>query len=310
VFSVSPIGFDWLRREAEQFPYYNSSFAEYKFWHFQRRSMLQNIDFPPDLSLEFARSLNPRRGQTSQGLRLPAMENTLDGTAGSVAEGSNAEGSHPADDASHHSSQSGLTAPAPALGELKNSRPNTRQSFMGTPSKKFRGPSAVGFEGSVRAASPSTKFGAPPGSAKVAPAASSRNLLSSSMTSLEGGLNRSLTLGQNSLVRSSTSVTLIPNASARPQTTGGMPNQRALLKSPTKVPVNDEVDSFQGSDLLSFGDSDGSKHQERPQTVTIDFFRVCSLCELKFPRDCMEMKVMRKHVVQLRYEALLFVCCH
>jgi hypothetical protein len=292
-----------LLREVEQFPYYNSSFAEYKFWHFQRRSMLQNIDFPPDLSLEFARSLNPRRGQTSQGLRLPAMENTLANTAGSVAEGSNAEGSHAHEESSLQSGQSRNSLPAPALGERKNSRPNTRSSFIGTPSKKFRGPPGVGFEDSVRAGSPSTKFTAPPGSAKLVPSASSRNLLSSSMTSLEGALNRSLTLGQNSasLVRSSISLNLIPNTSSRPQTTGGLPNARAVLKSPSKIPANDEVDSFQGSDMLSFGDSDAGKHQERPQTVTIDFFRVCSLCELKFPRDCMEMKVMRKHVVQLRY---------
>lgn len=40
--------------------------------------------------------------------------------------------------------------------------------------------------------------------------------------------------------------------------------------------------------------------QEDAKANTVDFFRVCALCELKFPRDGMEIKVLRKHVVALR----------
>ena len=42
-------------------PPYNSSFAEYKFDKFKRRVILTEIPFPKTLSLDFAKTLIPKR---------------------------------------------------------------------------------------------------------------------------------------------------------------------------------------------------------------------------------------------------------
>lgn len=286
-------------REVELFPYYNSSFAEYKFWHFQRRTALQNIDFPPDLSLEFARTLNPKRASTSHGRSsLPSL-----GSLGSTIEGS---GAADTDDASVRSGFSGVSGMdlqqgSGMRGGAQVQRPNTTQRMTlntgaggpvnilpATPARKLRSrPTTLGKldEGAMVTTAPNT-----PGN----------KLLSASMSSLEGH-NRS---AQN-LLRPSTSqanLNATPTPVSRPQTTGTANLRSKQTTGRAGTGGNDEAHSINSFDFMSFGDS-SKEEKVSLSATTIDFFRVCSLCELKFPRDCMEIKVMRKHVVSLRYDA-------
>jgi hypothetical protein len=46
----------------------NTSFAEYKYDHFKKRTFFRDIEFPKELSADFAMALIPRRAQTSHGL--------------------------------------------------------------------------------------------------------------------------------------------------------------------------------------------------------------------------------------------------
>ena len=301
----------WVCREVELFPYYNSSFAEYKFWHFQRRTELNDIEFPPDLSLEFARSLNPKRASTSHSMRtpLPALETAPDNNHGAAS----ADG-YATDDNTVRSSVSKNSSPdlfrTNGKARLNAQRsliwtapPGEPAAFTGAPMKASFSEKVGRSMKSMRVATLSPNFSA---STKLVTNKSSKNLLqSASLTSLDGG-SSTLSMGQiGSQVlptsRPNTSTLKNPTASPSPS----RPGTRDRPKSkPAPAPVHDD-NSITSQDLMSFGDS--SKGPEPPAPLTtIDFFRVCALCEVKFPRDCMEVKVMRKHVVNLRFVFLFY----
>lgn len=56
-------------------------------------------------------------------------------------------------------------------------------------------------------------------------------------------------------------------------------------------------DSF---DDFDFDDDSNGGSMKQQELKNIDFFRVCSLCELRLPRASIDIKVLRKHVVKLR----------
>lgn len=65
---------------------------------------------------------------------------------------------------------------------------------------------------------------------------------------------------------------------------------------------NDDDDDFDDD----FDDEEGGGRRRRhrkknKETKSIDFHRICALCELRLPRASVEYKVMRKHIVTLRY---------
>lgn len=266
---------------------------------------------------------------------LPALEGSVGGgSGGSIERGSTGEGGNGDDNASvrsglsmgthseHNHSRPGTsnnrgnntrisilsTKPNTASRKLRTSSSNT--NLLTSPSMKRTNTDTNLHSSSTKTSgflsSPSTKKG-------LFTSPSTKNLLSSSLSSLEDaglGMNRSFLSTSNSFLFSNT------GNSSRPMTTGGFntPNRAntTAMNSPMKSGKNtnnnniikNEEDNYSShsSDMLSFGDLAEDKNpSKRPITAsTIDFFRVCSLCELKFPRDCMEVKVMRKHVVQLR----------
>lgn len=298
------------------FPYYNSSFAEYKFWHFQRRTELNEIEFPPDLSLEFARTLNPKRASTSHSTRtpLPALESAPAATSALSADG------YGTDDNTVRSSFSRTSSPEPqqfrtnGKARLNAQRsliwtapPGEPAAFTGAPMKPSFSEKVGRSMKSIRVATLSPNFSA---STKLVTNKSSKNLLqsekssknllqSASLTSLDGG-SSTLSLGQ--MGSQSSPPPSRPNTSTMKNTSTPSPSRPTTRErpktKPAPLPLHDDH-SITSQDLMSFSDS--SKGPERPAPLTtIDFFRVCALCEVKFPRDCMEVKVMRKHVVNLR----------
>ena len=53
--------------------------------------------------------------------------------------------------------------------------------------------------------------------------------------------------------------------------------------------------------------SSGTKKNGGDNTP-VDFFKVCALCEKRFPRDAMGNKILRKHLVKLRYNFIISRC--
>ena len=65
-----------------------------------------------------------------------------------------------------------------------------------------------------------------------------------------------------------------------------------------------ESTHLQSKQELNSWDMNSLNNIESPKEHVVDFFRVCSLCELRLPRESVEMQVIRKHVVKLRFKLL------
>ena len=86
-------------------------------------------------------------------------------------------------------------------------------------------------------------------------------------------------------------------ASPKPKETTSKPSTAKGVSFQSFSGTNDDDDS--NLDDFSFSDENERKSQKK-EIQNIDFFRICGLCELRLPRDAIEMKVFRKHIVQLR----------
>lgn len=279
--------------------------------------MITNIDFPPDLSLEFARSLNPKRASTSSSATRPLATMDFAQTAPEGNLTARTAGTHN-DDVSVHSGLSKTSSPEQRTAGMGMGSPAGRPRLNAQRSMIWNAapgePSA--FTGIPMREGASTKMGRTMSMKFMRPSPSSPNLLSQSvkLTSMANTKNLANSLSQASLDGSNSRTPRQQGSPSRPGTSASVkmsspptnnnsrPGTREWAK-PKTAPVVDDA-SLNSSDLLSFGDS--SKAGEAPAPLTtIDFFRVCNLCEVKFPRDCMEVKVMRKHVVNLRYVVVI-----
>jgi hypothetical protein len=65
------------------------------------------------------------------------------------------------------------------------------------------------------------------------------------------------------------------------------------------VAADSDSENMGDMDLLD-DDFDGAFGNRKKQPKMREFFRTCSLCEVKFPRHAMDKKVLRKHVIELR----------
>jgi hypothetical protein len=63
------------------------------------------------------------------------------------------------------------------------------------------------------------------------------------------------------------------------------------------VNTTDDTDNL---DDFDFDDDENKQNQNKNEIKNIDFFRICGLCEMRLPRDAIEIKVFRKHIVKLR----------
>ena len=49
------------------------------------------------------------------------------------------------------------------------------------------------------------------------------------------------------------------------------------------------------------GSEVGNNRRKSKASEVLDFYRVCSLCEKRFPRDAIDKKILKKHLIDLRY---------
>ena len=108
----------------------------------------------------------------------------------------------------------------------------------------------------------------------------------------------------------------------RAQTSSGAVRRKMEEEGVEENEIEAKIESFESmDDLRSRASDDASDHSslhsridinnfdmissyqssEPLKETVVDFFRVCALCELRLPRESVEMQVIRKHVVKLRY---------
>lgn len=246
---------------------FDSAFSEYKFAHMKKK-LSKDIQFPKDLSLEFARSLITHKGAPM------AMHTPSDLMLGGNLEGGSLS---PGDDQSRGSNTSSITGigsfdlpstPLPKLTRMSINMNNKsmRLSVMGEDEKLNSALAAV--------------------------------------RSMRGGLSRQPTMAQLSATEFEAPQPRMLNRSMtmRDITTPKLKRMGSVLTvrtnaSEKKSTVKDDLDDLE--DLISENSSSSHKHISKEMNA-IDFHRVCALCEVRFPRSAVEMKVVRKHIVKLR----------
>eukprot|EP01033_Poteriospumella_lacustris_P000816 gene816-580_t len=81
-------------------------------------------------------------------------------------------------------------------------------------------------------------------------------------------------------------------------------NERRGSSSPIKIqtpaPSAAKDDDSENIDDLDFDDDGNKRHRPSRELKSIDFHRICALCELRLPRASVDFKVMRKHIVKLK----------
>lgn len=221
---------------------------------------MTNIDFPKELSLEFAATLIPKRA-------------TL-GLYGSNGQGSQDElylGGH-LDGSTDNLNASGI------LGDDRSHGSNGSTSDL-----------LEGLTGGLGASGSQSR---PP-----------LTRASTSMSMPRLGRQNSMLLG--AIGGNSSSALLTPLEESKTPSkkvlTTSAPTPSSKSKpaaKTTRFGGADSVDSFDDFDFDDDGNSRMSGAQK--ELKNIDFFRVCSLCELRLPRASVDIKVLRKHVVKLR----------
>jgi len=244
-------------REKELFPYYNSTFSEYKFAKFKKRITFRELSFPRQLDLKFAKSLQLKKG-------APLMTSTA--TLQSLQD--SGQELEEVAEFSRHSVSSTLLVPS-----ISRSTVSLGLAVAG---------------GMTMTPSPYTKtqltpIGSRPRTTNTAVDAISRSLATSPQ-------QRPFT-SKNAISSSgSTMAVLVPAISRRPT---------RKMSSFITVAADSDSENMGDMDLLD-DDFDGAFGNRKKQPKMREFFRTCSLCEVKFPRHAMDKKVLRKHVIELR----------
>jgi hypothetical protein len=243
-------------RESGTFHPFDSRFSEYKFGHFKKKQIMTNIDFPKELSLDFAASLIPKRAMTSSYVS-DDQDDGDDLYLGGQLDGSQEIGGGPGHEERSQGSNGSLSdhlldgSGRPPLLRANTSLRLTRQKSM-------------------------------IGGVDLGMSSKSASNLLAPLDDLAAPSKVSSAHSPSKKVR-----TIAPTPSKAPKTP----------KTP-KVQTSNSRDSYDDFDFDD--DSDGSMMQKQQELKNIDFFRVCSLCELRLPRASVDMKVLRKHVVKLR----------
>lgn len=243
-------------REKELFPYYNSTFSEYKFAKFKRRIMFRELSFPRQLDLKFAKSLQLKKG-------APMMTSTA---TLQLLQDSGQELEEVAE-FSRHSVSSTLLVPSMSRSTVSLGLAVAGGMTMMSPYTKTQ----------------LTPIGGRPRTTLTAVDAISRSLAPSPQ-------QRPFTSKNATSSNSNTLAVLGPALSRRPT---------RKMSSFITVAADSDSENMGDMDLLD-DDFDGAFGNRKKQPKTREFFRTCSLCEVKFPRHAMDKKVLRKHVIELR----------
>lgn len=266
---------------------YNSSFAEYKYDKFKKRIEKDPV-YPKTLSLEFAKTLIPKRGQTSHG-REPTLtaEQMAAMEAMQTGEGEGEDSEHaPSLETKYVHHTGGITPVTPKASlaaatraqqhvfpPLSNSRPGSQSNLNRTES--------------------------PP-----AP------MLRSASVATPGALVRAATMTPGNLTRMNSvasvkglSVNVNNNVSSR-NLTANVPTTPVANSTPhhhqVTIASEEDFDDFSFSNSSKQDESDAHHGDSPRKQDKVDFYKICALCELRLPRSSMEIKVFRKHVVKLR----------
>jgi len=243
-------------REKELFPYYNSTFSEYKFAKFKKRITFRELSFPRQLDLKFAKSLQLKKG-------APLMTSTA--TLQSLQD--SGQELEEVAEFSRHSVSSTLLVPSISRSTVSLGLAVAGGMTMTSPHTKTQ----------------LTPIGSRPRTTNTVVDAISRSLAPSPQ-------QRPFT-SKNAISSSgSTLAVLGPAISRRPT---------RKMSSFITVAADSDSENMGDMDLLD-DDFDGAFGNRKKQPKMREFFRTCSLCEVKFPRHAMDKKVLRKHVIELR----------
>lgn len=243
-------------REKELFPYYNSTFSEYKFAKFKKRITFRELSFPRQLDLKFAKSLQLKKG-------APLMTSTA--TLQSLQD--SGQELEEVAEFSRHSVSSTLLVPSISRSTVSLGLAVAGGMTMTSPHTKTQ----------------LTPIGSRPRTTNTVVDAISRSLAPSPQ-------QRPFT-SKNAISSSgSTLAVLVPAISRRPT---------RKMSSFITVAADSDSENMGDMDLLD-DDFDGAFGNRKKQPKMREFFRTCSLCEVKFPRHAMDKKVLRKHVIELR----------
>lgn len=251
---------------------FDSTFSEYKFGHLKKK-LSRDVNFPKTLSLEFARTLLSNKGAT---ITMQTESNLM---LGGQLEGSTV--CKDDDNASRGSNTSSITGigsfdlpsvPLPRLQRTASMAKSMRFSLDMS--------SGSGEDGKAIPTSPSKSFiltrANTAASLASDPAAAAAHAAAAA-AAIVAGKSPALQRSKSTL-------------SVKTKATTASSTER-------KVTIQEDLDDLE--DLIS--ESEQSQRREISKELTaIDFFRICALCEMRFPRSAVDFKVVRKHIVQLR----------
>jgi hypothetical protein len=239
---------------------YDSSFTEYKFSNFKKKQGTY-IEFPPELSLDFAKTLNPRRA----GIIVNRRPDTSDSTG---ADGINPNGV--------------VLDPLNRTGQTAQDSQSVMSKDASTGSRRIH------ISSSLPALSKGVSFDAGTEKNRHGSLSISFSNLKDVVSGVNSGPPTSSATAMNTpnLNRQNTTKSAVVNT---PMTTS---NKTAF--SASELYADDEEFDFDDDD-----DENGGGRKKKA-IKHIDFFRVCALCELRLPRNSVDFKVIRKHVVKLR----------
>ena len=249
---------------------FNSSFAEYKYAKFKKRVANDPV-YPKTLSLEFAKTLIPKRGQTSHG-REPTLTAeqiaTMQAMRDAEAEAEGGGGGESNDGQSslqtefkHHTGGITPVTPKSAAGPAR--------ATMAFPPLNLSRPNSSSNLNRDGVATPLMR------SASMTPGKMTR------LNSMVSVRNLSVSVGAPAT----------PAAPAAPTT----PSHHQVT-----IASEEDFDDFSFSNSSKQDESEGMHDDSPGRHDKVDFFKICALCELRLPRSSMEIKVFRKHVVKLR----------
>lgn len=277
-------------REKELFPYYNSTFSEYKFSKFKRRITFRELSFPKQLDLKFAKSLQSKKGGTPM---MMMMTGTTTGTTTTLQLlQDSGRGLEEAVESSILLGPSSMSRSSVSLGGM-TSPYNTKKAQLTPIGSRPRTTTTTTANLSIAAVDAISRGGG----GLVVPSPSQQRPFTSLSSKTTSKNAISFEAVNSSSSSSSTLAMLSPTTSSR------RPLMRKMSSFITTVSTADsDNESMGGIDLLGDGDFDGvfGNRNNNKQPKTREFFRTCSLCEVKFPRHAMDKKVLRKHIIELR----------
>lgn len=305
------------QQEGGKYTPFDSRFSEYKLQHL-RRKLAREMVFPKQLSLEFAKQLNPRRAMIAQGNITMGDEDLNQQQLFDTSQSSFQDDAWDmTSKASNDTSLDGnMMSPSsrPTLTRGQSYKLPPVQLMVRTTSKL----SALITDGSLPMDSSPKAMSLKHASHSMGK--STRSMLSengSRTTSGGGGLaSQSLmnhgsnhhdlmatvSEGGRSPSNSKANHTRINTAGSYAASSHHSPSSPAVKFKPStashaKATAKREDDSYDDDDNTSQNSSSTKKSHK---IKAIDFHRVCALCELRLPRDSVQIKVIRKHIVTLK----------